>query len=998
MAIQYTAADSGDANVKFKTILGTWAVDSTEKSHVSGAIDTTWSSTTDICGAIISNVADGYILSGWKITIGSDSTTYSKDIHGNVFQPDYSFACWYGDAGNQWIHGGSHLGGVIVCYDPGADVIVEPIFDTAGSQYKLTALVMEGQSAYGSVTATDELSNIWKLTAVPDIEYALKHWECAEGLDITDDSAFQVVPDTDWTTKAITVTIDQDMTYRAVFEPMRVWLDVEDTWLFHDLYIEPYRNMRQVTIPGVSNYIKPEALVGPDTFLGAHAISWPDGTHYKPQPGQTARFEVSWKITGDLRLSGLQNWGGTTEEYAEYAVPGQYGGHYMSIAVYPCGEAEARAGTVEPILDLTDVVLYSEAGRFGDPTFYHILTPEYFSRKHFRHCLYFEMPDAEYLTVRFELSGIEPVYQTFDGIPKIPEINELRDEFRTLENLKWRALIDIALQEAYDDITLRGKPVAETVAKARTMIEGYINGTNAEYITVSFGGGSMLVRVPDKISQETAMRAALEQVYPSEKGFWYLDINNNVFGYWVNGYGGRLFTESELTSGYLETEIVTPSKTFSAGEPLPRSGIISGRQSGRLQYTVNGFYANLGISSWRCSYGDKITWGPSNMDGLAAETGWATETDWLSSGWGEGGNPVWGLAPDFTGDADVIKALALCEAITSSSTEADVIAARAAYNAMRWWNSAYAQHLFRTFDPYKSAYEKLIAAEAELGIVDPLPEVTYTQALNGALDTIAATTPGVGSVNGEWAAFALARSGKMGSSFESAYLTALDTALANNAGGTTSKTDLERIILALTSLGIDASDYKGADGGGVSQDLVARMDALTFGTVNGDIYALLALNSKPYDSDKRGTITTSYNSNYEEIETITGYIFDILDIQLGDGAWALAGTIGDVDTTAMAIQALAPYYQTSATVHAAVDDALDWLQSQQNDKGGFAGFGGSVENSTESSAQVIVALTALGIDPTSWEKPGGWNPLMAMLYNYNEDNGWFGKENNTQRD
>ena len=79
---------------------------------------------------------------------------------------------------------------------------------------------------------------------------------------------------------------------------------------------------------------------------------------------------------------------------------------------------------------------------------------------------------------------------------------------------------------------------------------------------------------------------------------------------------------------------------------------------------------------------------------------------------------------------------------------------------------------------------------------------------------------------------------------------------------------------------------------------------------------------------------------------------------------------------AMAIQALAPYYQTSITVNTAIKDALDWLRIQQQDNGGFAGM--SAENSTESNAQVIVALTALGIDPTSWEKPGGRSLLTAM--------------------
>ena len=66
--------------------------------------------------------------------------------------------------------------------------------------------------------------------------------------------------------------------------------------------------------------------------------------------------------------------------------------------------------------------------------------------------------------------------------------------------------------------------------------------------------------------------------------------------------------------------------------------------------------------------------------------------------------------------------------------------------------------------------------------------------------------------------------------------------------------------------------------------------------------------------------------------------------------------------TAMAIQALAPYYQTNAEVKVAVDKALDCLSALQTTAGGYLSW--NTLNS-ESCAQVIVALTALGIDPAS---------------------------------
>ena len=64
----------------------------------------------------------------------------------------------------------------------------------------------------------------------------------------------------------------------------------------------------------------------------------------------------------------------------------------------------------------------------------------------------------------------------------------------------------------------------------------------------------------------------------------------------------------------------------------------------------------------------------------------------------------------------------------------------------------------------------------------------------------------------------------------------------------------------------------------------------------------------------------------------------------------------------MAIQALAPYYKTNETVKAAVDKALEALSTLQRNDGGFGSWG---TINSESCAQVIVALTALGIDPTA---------------------------------
>ena len=92
---------------------------------------------------------------------------------------------------------------------------------------------------------------------------------------------------------------------------------------------------------------------------------------------------------------------------------------------------------------------------------------------------------------------------------------------------------------------------------------------------------------------------------------------------------------------------------------------------------------------------------------------------------------------------------------------------------------------------------------------------------------------------------------------------------------------------------------------------------------------------------------------------ITNLMASLLARQNTDGGWSLSGTASDVDVTAMAVQALAPYYRTDGTVGAAIDRALHFLSQKQLASGGYRSYG--VEN-PESVAQVILALSALGID------------------------------------
>jgi len=88
----------------------------------------------------------------------------------------------------------------------------------------------------------------------------------------------------------------------------------------------------------------------------------------------------------------------------------------------------------------------------------------------------------------------------------------------------------------------------------------------------------------------------------------------------------------------------------------------------------------------------------------------------------------------------------------------------------------------------------------------------------------------------------------------------------------------------------------------------------------------------------------------------------------------------DVDITAQVIQAFAPYYGENEEVTAAVDRAVAVLSEVQKPDGGF--FAWESEN-VQTSAQVVIALSSIGIDIRTDErfiKGENWIGSYMMQY------------------
>ncbi len=133
-----------------------------------------------------------------------------------------------------------------------------------------------------------------------------------------------------------------------------------------------------------------------------------------------------------------------------------------------------------------------------------------------------------------------------------------------------------------------------------------------------------------------------------------------------------------------------------------------------------------------------------------------------------------------------------------------------------------------------------------------------------------------------------------------------------------------------------------------------------------------------------------------DIET-DSMIREILSERKEDGGWAIMGEASDTDVTAMALQALAPYREEKE-VQEAIDKALVILSEKQTENGDFTGFG---QPNPESTAQVIIALTALDIDPLGDERfiKNGNTGLQGLLRYRCSNGAWAhiygGKENDS---
>lgn len=211
------------------------------------------------------------------------------------------------------------------------------------------------------------------------------------------------------------------------------------------------------------------------------------------------------------------------------------------------------------------------------------------------------------------------------------------------------------------------------------------------------------------------------------------------------------------------------------------------------------------------------------------------------------------------------------------------------------------------------------------GIIAFNLEQTNSNSVNAWLKGELSKNPAAGA---EWYVLALSQYGDYDFS---SYEAALKIYLKNNKVSSASS----RLKFALTLSGIGSTDEYIYN---TLNDSIGKQGIMSY------VYGLHILNN-------------GYTSKGITKNTV---INTLLSLQLSDGGFALYGANGDVDVTAMTVQALAPYYKTISGVKTAIDKAVSFLANKQNDDATFSSYG--VKN-PESIAQVIVALSAININP-----------------------------------
>ncbi|MCM3764311.1 DUF4430 domain-containing protein [Neobacillus niacini] len=238
------------------------------------------------------------------------------------------------------------------------------------------------------------------------------------------------------------------------------------------------------------------------------------------------------------------------------------------------------------------------------------------------------------------------------------------------------------------------------------------------------------------------------------------------------------------------------------------------------------------------------------------------------------------------------------------------------------------------------------------------PAATFPKKeLETALDQVSQYV--LNSTVGEWEVLGLKQAGK---TIPAGYLDSVRSVVKDKQGQFRLITDTERYSIGIVAAGGDPTNIEG-------YNLVEKIynGDVTKQGINGVLYALIALDSGNFEVPETALWTREKLMNY------------ILEQQNDDGGWGWSKVSSDIDYTAMALSALAPYKE-QAGVKEKILKAVQYLELQyQNSK----------FNSSNTAAQVVVALSGLGLDANGSAFTKDESSLLQYLLSFQNSDGGF---------
>lgn len=192
------------------------------------------------------------------------------------------------------------------------------------------------------------------------------------------------------------------------------------------------------------------------------------------------------------------------------------------------------------------------------------------------------------------------------------------------------------------------------------------------------------------------------------------------------------------------------------------------------------------------------------------------------------------------------------------------------------------------------------------------------------------------------------------------YISAYTKQVIDKGGDYKKGTDIAKIIIGLTAADVNIKDI-----GGINLlDKAVNFDTARLTVSNDAIYMLLALDSGRYDIPEGSKVSREFLIN------------KLLSLKIKGGGWSFFGSTPDPDMSGIIMAGLAPYYATNPQVKTAIDETAAYWKGKQ------------ITNSN-SLGQLILGLTANGIDPLTEDYKQGDKNILNDLYSYKAADGLY---------